>query len=485
LQIQKTTKDELPSTPGNLYYQNKAISKHYNFIVVGGGSAGYAAARTYRENRDGVAIVEAAGQLGGLCILRGCMPSKTLLFIADVLHHAKHGSTYGLDIPTAKADMSAINARKRRIIGEFTDYRAEQLESDKFDLYRSPARFIDDKTILLDDGTELTADHFLISTGSTITSPNLQGLDSVPALTSDDVLDLNELPESIIVLGGGAVACELVQFLSRMGSKVTQIQRSPQILKGASQESANVVMQAFKDEGIELFTGTAIKQVEQNGNHVRVTFEQNGKEITRDAAKLFNALGRKPNTAGLDLDIAGVELLRSGHIKTDAHQATTNPRVYAAGDCAGPHEIVHVAILQGETAAKHALGLDPDPVNYDLLTNIIFTDPQIAAAGIPEKELTARGVDFLTADFPFDDHGKSILMEAKYGYVKIWAQRPDGRILAAECVGKDAGELIHSLAVALALKATVFDLLKTHWYHPTLSEIWTYPLEEIADSLKK
>ncbi len=459
------------------------MSTHYNFIVVGGGSAGYAAARTFRDHRDGVAIVEAASQLGGLCILRGCMPSKTLLFIADVLHHAKHGSTYGLDIPTAKADMAAVNARKRRIIGEFTDYRVEQLEADKFDLYRSPARFLDEKTILLDDGTELTADHFLVSTGSTISSPPLPGLDAVPLLNSDDVLELDQLPESVIVLGGGVVSCELSQFLSRMGSKITQIQRSPLILKEASPQSAKVLMQAFKDEGIELYTGTAVKQIEKNGDRVKVTFEQNGKEIVKEADRLFNALGRKPNTAGLDLDKAGVELLRSGHIKTDAHQTTTNPRVYAAGDCAGPHEIVHVAILQGETAAKHALGLNPQPVNYDLLTNIIFTDPQIAAAGIPEKELTARGIDFLTADFPFDDHGKSILMEAKYGYVKVWAARADGRILASECVGKDAGELIHSLAVALALKATVFDLLKAHWYHPTLSEIWTYPLEEIAEKI--
>ena len=461
------------------------MSAHYNFIVVGGGSAGYAAARTFRDQRDGVAIVESAGQLGGLCILRGCMPSKTLLFIADVLHHARHGSTYGLDIPTARADMAAVNARKRRIIGEFTDYRVEQLEADKFDLYRSPARFLDNKTILLDDGTELTADHFLVSTGSNISSPPLPGLDSVPLLNSDDVLELDQLPESVIVLGGGVVSCELSQFLSRMGSKITQIQRSPLILKEASPQSAKVLMQAFNDEGIDLYTGTAIKQIEQNGDRVKVTFEQNGNEIVVEADRLFNALGRKPNTAGLDLDKSGVQLLPSGHIKTDVHQVTTNPRVYAAGDCAGPHEIVHVAILQGETAARHALGLDPQPVDYDLLTNIIFTDPQIAAAGLPEKELTARGIDFLTADYPFDDHGKSILMEAKYGYVKIWAARADGRILAAECVGKDAGELIHSLAVALALKATVFDLLKTHWYHPTLSEIWTYPLEEIAEEIKK
>jgi len=163
-------------------------------------------------------------------------------------------------------------------------------------------------------------------------------------------------------------------------------------------------------------------------------------------------------------------------------QQTSNPRVTASGDVAGPHEIVHVAILQGETAAKHATGRAAERVDYDSLCGVVFTDPQIGAVGLSENQLKERGIDYLVADYPFDDHGKSILMEAKYGYVKVFADR-NGVVLGAECVGKDAGELIHAMAVAVTLKAKVRDLLKVHWYHPTLSEIWSYPLEDILDEL--
>ncbi len=459
------------------------MNKHFEFIVLGGGSAGYAAASTYRDSSESVAVVDNAAELGGLCILRGCMPSKTLLYIAEVLHHARHGATFGLDIPSAKADMAAVHERKKRIIGEFSEYRAGQLQSGKYQLYRNSARFLDDKTIRLDDGSELTADAFLVSTGSVVNFPPLPGLEPDSAMTSDNVIDLDHLPESIIVLGGGVVACELTQFLNRMGSKVIQIQRSPLILREASASSAKVVMQAFRDEGIELHTETRITGIERAGDDFRVTFQADGREVVKEAAYLFNALGRKPNTANLGLENAGVELLPSGHIKTNSIQQSTNPQVYAAGDAAGPHEIVHVAILQGEVAARHAAGLNPKPVNYDHLTKIIFTDPQIAATGITEAELRDRNISYLTADYPFNDHGKSILMEAKYGYVKVLAEPSRGVVLGAECVGKDAGELIHSMAVAVALEATVFDLLKAHWYHPTLSEIWTYPIEEIADAI--
>jgi pyruvate/2-oxoglutarate dehydrogenase complex dihydrolipoamide dehydrogenase (E3) component len=200
------------------------------------------------------------------------------------------------------------------------------------------------------------------------------------------------------------------------------------------------------------------------------------------AAHCLNALGRRPNTDGLDLPAAGIETLPSGHIACDSHQRSSNPRVYACGDVAGPHEIVHTAILQGECAAKHATARPAEPLDYDHLTTVVFTDPQIATVGLNETQLKERGIDSLAADYPFDDHGKSILMEAKYGYVKVYAGH-DGTVLGAECVGKDAGELMHALAVAVTLKAKVSDLLKVHWYHPTLSEIWTYPLEDIQEAL--
>lgn len=458
-------------------------TRHFDFVVIGGGSAGYAAARTARETFENVAIIEDSDELGGLCILRGCMPSKTLIYSAEVLHLARQAERFGLKIPQADADMAALHQRKLDIIEEFAQHRRDRLESGRFHLIRDRATFVDGKTLALEKSkSQVTADHFLIATGSVVHNPDVPGLSETPHWSSDDVLDLDFLPESVIVLGGGIVACELAQFLNRVGTRVTQIQRSPLILKKTSPEAAEVVAKAFRDEGIQLHTDTQLTAVEADADGVLVTFVSNGKTHQVRAAHLFNALGRKPNSQQLGLQHAGVETLESGHIRVNEMQQTTNPRIYAAGDVAGPHEIVHLAILQGEVAAKHASGELPEPVNYDTRTGVVFTDPQVASAGISLEEAKERGMEVDVADYPFDDHGKSILMEAKYGYVKAWTDRATGKLIGAECVGRDAGELIHAMAVAISLGASPSELLKVHWYHPTLSEIWSYPLEELGHS---
>jgi pyruvate/2-oxoglutarate dehydrogenase complex dihydrolipoamide dehydrogenase (E3) component len=455
---------------------------HFDYIVIGGGSGGYAAARTARETLDRVAIIDNAETLGGLCILRGCMPSKTLIYSAEVLHLAQQGKTFGLNIPSATVDMPALHQRKLEIIKEFSDYRQEQLESDRFTLFRNRARFINSRTIQLDDGTRLSADNFMVATGSTVSAPPIPGLADAPCWTSDDVLELDFKPEKVIVLGGGIVACELAQFLRRIGSEVIQIQRSPHILKEFSPEASTVIEQKLRDEGIQLYTDTQLQTVQHSNGSFTLSFAHQGQQLQVEAPYVLNALGRRPATDGLGLTAAGIGTLPSGHINCNAMQQTSNPRVYACGDVAGPHEIVHVAIMQGETAAKHATGRAADRVDYDSLCGVVFTDPQIGTVGLNEQQLKERGIDYLVADYPFDDHGKSILMEAKYGYVKVFANK-QGIVLGAECVSKDAGELIHAMAVAVTLKANVRDLLKVHWYHPTLAEIWSYPLEDILDEL--
>lgn len=457
--------------------------QHFDYIVIGGGSGGYAAARTARETLNNVAIVDNASTLGGLCILRGCMPSKTLIYSAEVLHLAQKGKTFGLDIQSAQIDMPALHARKLEVIKEFSDYRQEQLQSDRFTLFRNRARFVNSRTIQLDDGTQLTADNFMIATGSVVTTPPIPGLAEAPCWTSDDVLNLDYAPEKVIVLGGGIVACELAQFMRRIGTEVIQIQRSPHILKEMSPEAATVIEQAFRDESIQLYTGTALQSVQHANGSFTVTFQQDDTTHTVTAPHLMNALGRRPATDGLGLTAAGISTLPSGHINCNGMQKTSNQRVYACGDVAGPHEIVHVAIMQGETAAKHATGRPAERVDYDSLLGVVFTDPQIGTVGLSEAQLKERGIAYHSADYPFNDHGKSILMEAKYGYVKVFADTATGTVLGAECVSKDAGELIHSMAVAVTLKAKVTDLLKVHWYHPTLSEIWSYPLEDIVDDV--
>ena len=457
---------------------------NYDFAIIGGGSAGFNAARVSTEQGMKTAVIDGAQELGGLCILRGCMPSKTLLYAADVLHHAKMGRKFGLTIPQARANMKAVHARKREIIGYFASHRQKQIKNAKFDLHQHRARFIDKHTVELSNGTKLRAKKFLIGTGSSVSTPDIPGLREANFWTSDEVLNLDFIPKSVIVLGGGIVACELTQFLNRIGSRVIQIQRSKHILRDHSFEAAEVVEKAFSDEGIELFTGTELREVKQTAQGFSVKFKHKDKIITRRSAHGFNALGRSPNTANLQLEAAGVNTRSSGQIITNRWQQTTAAHIYAAGDCSGPHEIVHVAIQQGELAARHAHGIRKlKPIDYDLLLGVVFTDPQLATIGKNESQLKAESIPYLAKSYPFDDHGKSILMEAKYGYVKVFAEPSKGRILGAEIVGKDAGELIHCFTTPLAMRATVFDMLRAPWYHPTLAEIITYPLEDIAEKI--
>jgi pyruvate/2-oxoglutarate dehydrogenase complex dihydrolipoamide dehydrogenase (E3) component len=462
------------------------MTKTYDFIAIGAGSAGFNGARVARSLGKSVAIVDGARELGGLCILRGCMPSKTLLWSTDILHRAQKGKTFGLRIPSAKVNMAALQSRKQRIIGEFADFRMQQLQSGKYALYRSQARFLDPHTVELDDGLKLQAGSFLIATGSRVSVPPVPGLPETPYWTSDDVLALKRVPESVIMLGGGIVACELAQFLRRIGSRVIQIQRSPQILKETSPEAGAVVAQAFRDEGIELHTGTSLESVSRHGQQVEVRFLDldSGRTRTVRARHLVNALGREPLTDGLALGAAGVELSATGRIRVNRWQQTTQPHIYAGGDVCGPHDIVHLAVAQGELAARHAAGVRRlRPVSTMPLLGVVFTSPAVARIGASERELREAGTPHLTASYPFNDHGKSILMDECLGYVKVLAEPLHGRILGAEIVGPEAGELIHCFSGPLAMKATVFDMLKASWYHPTLAEILTYPLEEIAEQI--
>ncbi|MCH6258842.1 dihydrolipoyl dehydrogenase [Puniceicoccaceae bacterium K14] len=459
------------------------MEKEYDFIAIGGGSGGFNAARVARQYTDKVAVIDGAETLGGLCILKGCMPSKTLIYSAEVLHLAQQGKKFGLDIPEAKIDMKALHQRKIDTIKEFSDYRVEAMTSDKYSLYRNYAKFVDSHTIELDDGTRLKGKKFIIATGSYISKPPIPGIDLDGIWTSDNVLDLDFLPESVIVLGGGVVACELAQFLNRAGSKVTQVQRSGHILKDQASDISEVIEKAFADEGLELLTSTQLLRIEKSDTGFDVIFTHNGSEVTRKAQHVVNALGRIPATDKLGLEAAGVALKPNGQIETDNLQRTSNPDIYAAGDCAGPFEIVHTAVLQGELSAYHAFGKKHSPLNYDHMLDVVFTDPQVARVGLTEAALKERGIDYLSGDYPFDDHGKSILMEAKYGFVRVFASKPEGKILGAEIVSKDAGELIHAMAVAVSHGLTAESLLKTHWYHPTLAEIISYPLEDIVDEL--
>lgn len=453
----------------------------YEAVVIGGGSAGYAAARTLVGGGARTAVVDSGAELGGLCILRGCMPTKALLHAAELRHAFREAERWGITAGPVSLDVARLFARKDELIADFAGYRRRQLESGKFQLLRSPASFVDPHTLRLANGQTVTAGHFVLATGSVIPPPPVPGLAEAGYLTSDDALRLTSLPASLVVLGGGAVALEFAQFFARLGTRVTVLQRSSQVLRDTDVDVAKELEKALRREGIEILTGTRLVGAERTSAGVTVRFEHEGSARSVTGAAVFHGLGRIPNTANLGLEHARV-LTDGGRILTDPSQRTSVPHIYAAGDCCGPHEIVHVAIQQGETAARNILNPGTSAVmDYRILLSVVFTDPAVATVGLSEREARAQGLAIRTASYPFNDHGKSMILGCEDGFVKLIADAATGEILGGACVGPQGGELIHEIAVAMGRRLTVRELAVLPHYHPTLAEIWTYPAEELAE----
>ncbi|MGA2852862.1 MAG: NAD(P)/FAD-dependent oxidoreductase [Verrucomicrobiota bacterium] len=354
--------------PGNLIFSSM---KRFDFdvVILGGGSAGYAAARTAVGAGLKTVVIEGGREVGGLCILRGCMPTKALLYAAEVKHLAENAETWGVRAGKVSFDFAKVVARKNAMIKDFADYRVHQLNAGKFKFIRANAKFLDAHTVELfwerrlpagvfpekqlpagsRRSRKLTAKHFVIATGSSVAPSPLPQLDNIGFITSGDALTLKRLPKSLIVLGGGAIACEFAQFFARFGVKVTLIQRSGHVLKEFDADAGMEIEKVFRRENIRVFTGTKLVDARRGGKLKTISFEQNGKSISVSAEEILFALGRIPNTASLGLESAGVKM-EQGRIVTDEFMQTSAPHIYAAGDCTGPHEIVHIAIQQGEIA---------------------------------------------------------------------------------------------------------------------------------------
>ncbi|HEX7859930.1 MAG TPA: dihydrolipoyl dehydrogenase [Verrucomicrobiae bacterium] len=455
----------------------------YDVAVIGGGSGGYAAARTCAAGGLKTVVLEGGEKVGGLCILRGCMPTKALLYSAEVLHTVKNSAPVGVRACDVSFDIKEIVARKDRLIQEFADYRQSQLESKRFNFVRANATFKDANTLALSNGEQVRAKNFVIATGSVHARAPMPSLEEVGYITSDEAIGLEKLPKSMIVLGGGAVAVEFAQFFCRLGVRVTLIQRSEHILKEEDTDVAKVVEDVFRKEGMTIFTGTNLKAAWTEGGLKGVSFEHQGQTVRVAAEEILFALGRVPNTANLKLENAGVQL-SLGRFLVNSEMQTNVPHIYAAGDCTGLHEIVHIAIQQGEIAAQNIINpKDRKCIDYRLLTSVVFTDPQVGRVGLTEKAAQFEKIPHIVASYPFADHGKSMLMCATDGFVKLIADPKSGEILGGCCVGPHGGELIHEIIAAMYQRMTVRELAMMPHYHPTLAEIWTYPAEELADKV--
>ena len=405
----------------------------FDFVVLGGGSAGYAAARTAATEGLRTAVLDSSEELGGLCILRGCMPSKTLIESANRMLEIKEAAEFGISTSAATYDGAKIIGRKRRLIGEFARYRAEQLEHGQFELIRGHGSFAgpNEINVRLRAGGEqsIRARAILVSTGSVIRHPEIPGLAGAAPLTSDDVLDNPRPPKSLLVLGAGPVALEMAHYHAAFGSAVTVVQRSPQVLSSMDRDVADAVQRGMERHGTKCL-GCKILSAGRSprGKWVRVAHDD--REETLEAEEILLALGRDPATAGLDLGAAGFDPAPGEALATSNTQQTAVPHIFGAGDVTGELEIVHIAIEQGEIAARNAARLlrgsgEPlETIDYRLRLFAVFTQPEAAMVGLTEREAAAW------ASMPLRphprDHGKSLVQGKIDGFVKLMRPRHRG-----------------------------------------------------------
>lgn len=430
-----------------------------------------------------MAIVD-HGPLGGLCILRGCMPTKAMLRSSEVAALLRRATTFGLSETPIRADLSAIVDRKDRLVREFADYRIRQLRDPRLTLYEAKATFRSPHEIAV-DGAIITGRFFILATGSRPNEITLPGISESGFHTSDTILDLRRQPASMVVLGGGPVAVELGQFFARIGTRVTILQRGRTLLSDLDADVGLAIEAALAEEGIEVVTGVEILRAEPVGREKLVWIKQTGQARPVAGEEILHALGRRPNIDDLGLREAGVAV-QEGRIKIDGAMRTSQLHIFAVGDVNDLNPIVHIAIQQGEIAGYNATHPDKPSMMFDprLNTEVVFTEPQVAVVGLSERACRAQGVPYLSSSYPFADHGKSLCRGDLHGFVKLLAAPESGRVLGAQIVGPEAGELIHELIAVMHFHGTVTDLLRMPHYHPTLAEIVTFPAEALAGQVR-
>jgi len=455
----------------------------HRLVVVGSGSGGFAAARTARDMGADVALVD-HGPLGGLCILRGCMPSKTLIASSDAVQDMREAGELGIHAGNITIDFPHIMRRKRELVKGFADYRIEGIE--QFPLYMGQAHFLSPRELQVGENLVVEADKFIIATGSCVAPASaVHGLQDVGYIDSDGALELSELPKSLIVLGGGYIGCELGQFFARMGVKTSIVLRSAHLLSTEDHDIGEALTEYYRDEGIDVHTKTQIMRVSMRDGKKVVHVAREGVEGDLEADELLYCLGRVPNFSGLNLDAAQVKCHAITGIEIDETMRTCNPDIYAIGDVAGKHMLVHVAIYEGEVAARNALTNGNERVDYSLQkTHTVFSDPQVAVVGHTERELQAQGVAYVKGTYDFAEHGKAQCLNKTKGFVKMMASADTGEILGAAILGAHGSDLIHEIIVAMRYKATVQDFMLIPHLHPTMAEIWTYPAEECAAKIR-
>ncbi|MBI2939199.1 MAG: mercury(II) reductase [Chloroflexi bacterium] len=450
----------------------------YDLAIVGSGGAAFAAAIKASEAGARVVMIE-RGTLGGTCVNIGCVPSKTLLRAGELHFQAGHHPFAGIETRAGAVDLAALVAQKDELVRQLRREKyADLIEDYGWDVVSGEASFVDERTLRV-DGDAIRARSFLLATGASPAVPPIPGLDQTPYLTSTSALDLQRVPESLVIVGSGYIALELGQLFRHLGSRVTLMQRSPRILREYDPEISEAVHEVMTEQGIEFVTGARFERVEGGAAGRRVHVEVGGEKRVVEGEELLVAAGRRPNTAALRLDRAGVRLGERGEIAIDEYARTTNPRVFAAGDVTLGPQFVYVAAYEGALAAENAID-DPangDPANgagrrIDLrvVPAVTFTNPAIATVGLTEAQARGAGYSVKTSVLPAKAVPRALVNRDTHGVFKIVADEATDRILGVHVVAENAGDVIYAGVLAVKFNLTVQDLVETLAPYLTMAE---------------
>lgn len=435
-----------------------------DLLVIGGGSGGFSAAITAAESGANV-VIAGNGTIGGTCVNVGCVPSKTMIRAMEAVHHAKDAGRFDGIKGTAEIfNWKAVVAQKQNLVDELRKAKYEDILPSYPNIayvdMRDKARFTGNGTEVDIDGVLYHPKKIVIATGSSSVLPPINGIQSVSALDSTSALELETLPQSLLVIGGGVIGVELGQMFARAGVKVTICCRS-RLLPEAEPEISQALADYLRAEGVTVCDGIGYQKIEQSGGGIKLTCQSDEGVETIEAQQLLVAAGRKPNTASLDADKAGIKLLKNGGIETNEFMQSSNPDIYAAGDVTGTDMFVYMAAYGGKLAAKNALEGNNHKYSNENMPAVVFTDPQMAMVGLTESEAKAKGHDVKTSMITLDHVPRYIAARDTRGLIKLVADKKTDKLLGAHILAPDGGEIVQTMVLALKAGMTTEELANT------------------------
>ena len=447
-------------------------ASRYDVVVVGGGPGGYVAAIRAGQLGLKTALVEKA-KVGGTCLHWGCIPTKALLESAEVLLLCRRAGEFGVRVAEATLDLKAVQERKERVVRKNFMGTESLLKKNKVTTIKGTASWLAPNRLRISEGsapaTEIEADATIIATGSRVGGLPMAPVDGKVVISSDDILNLDHVPESLLVIGAGAVGVEFASIYLAFGSKVTLIERESRIIPFEDADLGDALLRSFSRQGMVVHVGANLKSVRVEGDGAWAEFEVGGEAKRIRAHRVLMAAGRKPVTDGLGLEAIGVRLDR-GLVLVDEYQRTSVKNVYAIGDVTKSPALAHVASHEGITAVETIAGKNPHPVNLNAIPSCTYCHPQVASVGMTEAAAKASGRAVKVGKFPFTANSKASILGQGDGFVKAVADAKTGEILGVHIIGVQATEQIAESVVARHFEATAEELANVVHAHPTLAE---------------